>query len=140
MDLLTQLRRDEGVRYEPYQDSLGYMTVGCGHKLLPTDQFVYPLTDGGVNEILVRDVADKIFHLGQYPWFNKLDECRQGALINMAFNLGVYGLLGFPHALSAIASGDWKTAHDQMLDSLWAKEVGPRATRLATQILTGVWQ
>jgi lysozyme len=54
----------------------------------------------------------------------------------MAFNLRER-LLGFHDTLAAILNDDWQRAHDEMLDSLWAKQVGERAQRLAKMILTG---
>ena len=139
MDLITQLRRDEGVRYQPYQDQFGNWTVGCGHKMALTEHYFYPLQDVDVNRILQADIADKQAQLHAFSWFEALDEVRQGALTNMAFNLGVQGLLHFPHMLSCIAAGDWQGAHDQALDSEWATQVGDRAQRLAQQLLTGEW-
>jgi len=73
-------------------------------------------------------------------WFSSLDVPRQGVLINMAFNMGFHGLLGFHDTLSAMAKQDWEAAAVDMENSLWAKEVGDRATRLAEQMRTGVWQ
>jgi len=32
--------------------------------------------------------------------------------------------------LAALRAGDWGTAADEMLDSKWAEQVGPRAVRL----------
>ena len=58
----------------------------------------------------------------------------------MCFNLGIGRLLNFRNFLSALQSGDHKAAAAEMLDSLWAKQVGARAQRLALQIETGTWQ
>ena len=140
MDLIEQLRRDEGVRYTPYPDQFGNQTVGCVHKLVSGDSFIYPLTDPEVNTILNADIADKQDQIAPYAWFANLDSVRCGAITNMAFNVGTHGLLGFPHMISCLAKQDWQGAHDQMLDSVWATQVGDRATRLAIQILTGEWQ
>jgi lysozyme len=140
LNIVEQLRRDEGVRYSPYQDSLGYWTVGCGHKILPTDHFHYPMTDAEVDQQLEYDITDKVNQLRLLPWFNTLDECRQGVIVNMAFNMGVAGLLTFVTTIHLISIGDYNGAHQHMLQSLWAKQVGPRANRLADQLVTGAWQ
>ena len=76
----------------------------------------------------------------QFPWFSALDEVRQGAILNMAYNLGVTGLLHFPHMVSALGKMDWEVSAQEMLSSIWATQVGDRAKRLATQIRTGEWQ
>jgi lysozyme len=43
----------------------------------------------------------------------------------------------FKKALTAIRSGDWQEARDQMLDSRWAKQVPRRAEDLAGVMLLG---
>jgi len=43
----------------------------------------------------------------------------------------------FKKALAAIRSGDWQEAHDQMLDSRWARQVPRRAEDLAKVMLRG---
>ena len=145
--LTAQLRRDEGVRYVPYLDSKQIPTIGIGHKILPTENFSWavPISDGQVNLMFKADMLGKIAGLETVPWFVDLDECRQGALCNMAFNLGVVGLLKFVHMCAAIANKDWVTAHNEALNSEWAQDppvgVGKdRSDRLATQILVGEWQ
>jgi lysozyme len=75
-----------------------------------------------------------------------LDEVRREALINMAFNMGIgsakagTGLLGFRAFLDALKRGAWETAAHEMLNSKWVRQVGPRAHRLAEQILSGARQ
>jgi len=142
MDLNEQLRRDEGVRYLPYKDSLGILTIGVGHRILPTDTFStsVPISDETVNALLDADIAGKQAELVAFPWFMDLDECRQGGITNMAFNIGTHGVLGFPTMIHCLTQQDWRGAHDAALDSLWAKQVGERAIRIATQLLTGIWQ
>jgi lysozyme len=65
------------------------------------------------------------------PEFDSLSESRQQVLIDMAFNMGTHGLLGFQRMLSAIKEGDFDNAAEEMLDSRWASQVGDRAKRLA---------
>jgi lysozyme len=62
----------------------------------------------------------------------------------MVFNMGwldpagTHGLGTFHHTLAAIQAGRWREAHDGLLASAWAHEVGARALRLAIQLLSGV--
>jgi lysozyme len=134
MDILEQLRRDEGVRNKIYTDSLGIPTIGVGRNLRDVG-----LSDTEVNFLLTNDVVRVQEELDSFAWYQGLDEVRKGALTNMAFNLGVAGLLHFPHLLAALAKADWVTAAQEMADSKWAAQVGPRALRLEQQILTGEW-
>ena len=73
------------------------------------------------------------------PWIDKLTPARQAALINMAFNLGIGGLLGFKNTLAAIEQGDYVRAARGMLASKWATQVHGRADELAAQMRTGEW-
>ena len=131
MNLIEQLRRDEGVRYTLYKDSVGIDTFGTG--------FTFPIDDAE-NDFILQHRVDKISTaLAGYDWFRPLDGVRQAVLISMAYNLGMTGLLHFPHFLAALSKQDWANAADEMRNSLWAKQVGARADRLEQQILTGEW-
>lgn len=136
MNLTDQLIRDEGLRLYPYTDTVGKITIGVGRNL----------TDVGISavearQLLANDVQNAIARMEQtLPWSTGLDEVRHAALANMTFNLGIGRLCGFKNFLEALRSGDWKTARNEMLNSHWAEQVGPRAQRLAIQIETGVWQ
>ena len=70
-------------------------------------------------------------------FFNQLDKVRADILVNMAFNLGVNGLLKFKKMLTAIGDGYFELAAKEMLDSKWARQVGDRALELAQQMKTG---
>lgn len=61
---------------------------------------------------------------------------RQRVLVNMAFNLGMTGLLGFKTTLLAMEQGRYEDAA-RMLRSRWAGQVGVRAERLSEMMRTG---
>lgn len=136
MNLIEQLLRDEGLELKPYKDSVGKLTIGIGRNL----------EDDGISReeamaLLANDVQNARNQVEQHlPWAANLDEVRESALVNMAFNMGIGSLLNFRKFLSALEAGDYKAASAEMLDSLWAKQVGPRAQRLALQIELGSWQ
>jgi lysozyme len=60
-------------------------------------------------------------------------------LINMAFNIGVGGLLKFKNTLAHIRSGQYELAATEMLDSNWARQVHGRAKELALQMRHGTF-
>jgi|SRR5579864_9058032 len=131
--LITELQRDEGVRCYPYVDTTGHVTIGVGRNL-STDG----LSDAEVSTLLTNDLVAAIAALNTaLPWWTSLDDVRQRAIINMAFNLGVEKLCGFVHFLAALQAGNWTEAVHQMRNSLWSVQVGARATRLEAMILTG---
>ena len=138
-DITRQLKSDEGFKRTVYQDSLGYWTIGVG-RLVDPSRSDSGLRDSEVEFMLRNDIEDRITALGRVlPWFLELDEARQGVLVNMAFQLGVKGLLGFSTTLQMVAQGHYEDAAVQMLKSKWAAQTPERAKRLAQQMKTGKW-
>lgn len=136
MDLITQLKRDERLRLKPYNDTVGKLTIGYGRNL--EDKGISPAE---ADTLLADDIAEVKAQLDQYiPWARQLDDARYGVLMNMAFNMGIAGLMGFKHTLAMVQAGDYNGAAVAMLQSKWATQVGARATRLSVQMRTGEWQ
>lgn len=79
--------------------------------------------------------------LSGVAWYLELDDVRQVALADITYNLGVHGLLGWPHFLSFMAKKDYPSAVAEIKSNkLWISQVKPaRAGRLETMILTGLW-
>lgn len=135
--LEKELAFEEGNVPYAYQDHLGYWTIGVGFlidkrkggKLYPEEiAFIF---SNRINKI-ASELSAKI------PWFNRLDEVRQRILIQMAYQMGVKGLLGFKNTLAMIAAGQYDRAADGMLQSLWARQTPDRAKRLSEMMRTGV--
>lgn len=135
--LLAELRRDEGVVPHAYQDHLGYWTIGVGR--LIDKRKGGRLSDEEIDYLLANDIARFKAGLDEHlPWWRGLDPVRQRVLVNMAFNLGINGLLGFKNTLAAVKAKRWIDASRGMLASKWADQVGLRAHRLAKMMRTGV--
>jgi len=133
---MTQLRRDEGIRLTPYKDSRGVLSIGCGRNLESVG-----ISAEEAEYLLGNDIYRAISGINKFlPWAATLDDARFGALANMAFNLGIGGLMNFEHFLAAMKDRDWPTAAREMLESKWATQVGLRAHRLSIQVETGIWQ
>ena len=66
--------------------------------------------------------------------FRSLPDRKKQALANMAFQLGVTGLLNFRRMLAAIKDGDWTRARIEALDSKWASQTPARAKEIANMI------
>ena len=74
-----------------------------------------------------------------------LDDVRQAALTDMAYEMGGAGLAGFPHMLIAVRTEDWPTAAAQCLASAGygqspCEGVRLRALRTSRMLATGNWQ
>jgi lysozyme len=125
--LKTLLVRHEAYKQFPYVDITGHMTIGVGRNLsdrgISTNEAYYLLDDD------IIYFSSKLSHF--LDFFDGLDEARQIVLIDMCFNVGVQGLLGFQDMLSALEDGDYDTASEEMMKSKWALQVGERADCLA---------
>ena len=139
--LTAQLRSDEGTKATAYQDHLGFWTIGVG-RLIDSRKPGAGLRPDEIDYLLRNDINDRVQALTKaLPMlFPKLDEARQGVLVNMAFQLGTSGLLGFKSTLALIAAEKYAEAAEQMLKSKWATQTPARAKRLAEQMKTGEWK
>ena len=138
--LTAQLRRDEGTMAAAYQDHMGFWTIGVG-RLIDSRKPGAGLRPDEIDYLLRNDIADRVAALKKaLPWFGALDQARQGALINMAFQLGTEGLLGFSYTLGLVRDGKYAEAAVQMLKSKWAEQTPARARRLSQQMKTGEWK
>ena len=138
-DSYSQLKRDEGEVLHAYQDHLGYWTIGIGI-------LIDKRKGGGLrpeeSEYIFRNRLKLLDAelTARLPWISKLDPARKGVLINMAFQMGVAGLLGFKNTLAMIEAGRYQDAAKAMLQSKWATQTPARAKRLSNQMATGQWQ
>jgi len=135
MNLEEQLKRDEATRNKVYFDSIGIPTIGVGRNLRDVG-----LSDTEIDFLLDNDIKRVRSELSSLDWYRDLDEVRRGAIENMCFNMGLATLLQFTNTIKYLMDKDWQNAHDNMLKSLWARQVGIRAERLTKQILVGEWQ
>ena len=134
-DLVEQLKRHEGCVLYAYEDHLGYLTIGYGR--LIDDRRGGRISEAEASLLLFNDidrVTDAIKN--KLPRFHKHPDIVQNALINMGFQLGVTGLMGFENMLAAIDRRDYEAAADEALDSLWASpsQTPERAKEIAEMI------
>ena len=131
--MIRQLRLHEGERLKPYRCTAGKLTIGVGRNLEDRG-----ITREEASYLLANDIAaEERELLRALPWVANLDEVRQRVLLDMAFNMGVVGLLAFKRTLATIQAGDYQRAAAMMLDSKWAGQVGQRAERLSRMMATG---
>ena len=160
MSLIERIKQNEGFRAEPYLCSRGKVTIGYGTNLeanygyIPSEVIAQAVKDGRLKGRALLEALELVGmewteqeaekrlqeHLDllagvlfsvSIPWAAELCEARRGVLIEMAYQMGLAGLLGFKRFLAAAREGRWADAAREMLDSRWARQTPERAERLA---------
>ena len=130
--LKARLSIEEGRKHSIYTDTTGNVSVGIGRNLTGVG-----VSDDEIDLMFTNDIARTVAFLNaNLPWWGTLDDVRQSVIVDMAFNMGAK-LLQFHQMLAAVQASDWQTAYSQMLNSVWANQVGQRAQNLARIMLTG---
>ena len=126
---------EEGVKYEVYNDHLGYKTFGVGHLCRTTD----PENDMEVGTPVSKERVDECFEVDLYVAINDAEKFCEGmevddnikeCVTHMVFQLGLPRLNKFRNFKQALVDGDIAKAQAEMKDSLWYRQTTNRAERL----------
>jgi lysozyme len=132
---IEQLKAQEGCKLKPYHCSAGALTIGIGRNLDANG-----VTMEEAENMLLNDISKYVDQVNNaLPWAVRLDQPRYYVLVNMAFNMGINGLLTFKNTLAYIENGMYSKAADNMKLSKWYSQVGIRADELIDQMRTGEW-
>lgn len=135
-ELEQRLIEHESAQRFVYKDAGGFFTIGYGRNidersgrgLTPVEQLYLMKND--------LDICYK--ELSPYGWYQTLDTVRQEVLIEMCFNMGLPALLLFKNMIAALTNHDYKNAVNEMLNSVWANQIGKdRLTDMTNRMLTG---
>jgi lysozyme len=131
--MIERLKLHEGYRKDAYKDTVGKLTIGYGWNV--EDCPIYP----EVAELQLRmTLAEIEKNLARtLDFWGNLTQARKEVLLDMCYNLGLKGLLGFKNTLRAIAESRHEDAAAFMLQSKWAEQVGSRAKFLSEKYRKG---
>lgn len=135
MSLIENIKAHEGFRDHIYKDSLGKATIGYGFLVSALSPDELALNNGKA-EPMNKEVAEKILNLKVsklkkrvfqcLPWLADKPQNVQDVLTEMAYQLGLAGLLGFRHTLSCIEAGDYAQAAKNLRASLLYRQTPKR--------------
>lgn len=111
----------EGIKKSVYKDSLGLWTIGVGF-------LVDPSKNAGLSVdecmMILRSRLEKLDkQLSQYNWYTNQDVVRKGVLQELAYNMGVNGLLEFKTFLAFMAARRCSEAALDLKTTKWASQV-----------------
>ena len=114
MNLIEHIKEEEGFRGYPYDDTLGFPTIGYGTKLPLTEHeslLILEYRLASMQKELIKNLPD--FSAQAEVW---------DVLYGMTYQMGVRGVLNFKKMIVALRARDYREAARQMLDSKWAKQ------------------
>lgn len=123
--LIKSIKQHEGFIDHVYQDQLGIDTLGYGTKMPITEQEATILLQYRL-DAMISDLVSK------EPYYNELPQQIADVVAEMAYQLGVNGVLNFKKMWSALKNKNYKEASIQMLNSKWATQTPERAKELAS--------
>tara|TARA_R100000808_G_scaffold4607_1_gene14804 strand:- start:613 stop:1017 length:405 start_codon:yes stop_codon:yes gene_type:complete len=127
VSLIENIKESEGYRSKVYKCTEGYDTIGYGFAIKDLE-----LDEDICDMILERKVAKLVERIeNNLPYLPSLPKEVQDVLIEMAYQMGVSGLLKFKKTLMYVETKDYKDASVEMLDSRWAKQTPNRAKKLS---------
>ena len=142
------IKNHEGFRETVYRCKAGRRTIGYGYNLdanplqLESSEIAHYCKSGITEaeaEKLLNDMIAKCTHelTVKLGCFTALSDNRKAALVDMTYNLGIDGFMGFKATIAHLTRQEWTQAAASMLASRWAAQVGGRARDLAGIVVTG---
>lgn len=131
-----EILQEIGVSYAVALKEGAPWTVGYGftENITPDSRMVLQVAERKLDEKIIEEDAKLASVLSWYK--DEATFVTKTILINMAFNMGIKGLLGFRNTLEFIKSKKYSNAAANMRQSLWAKQVPSRASELARRMET----
>ena len=132
-EIKKRIKEHEGFRDTVYSDSLGFATIGYGHLVLPSDNFVKGTT---YPKEMLEEVFDNDFKIAHDSANELLADIEhnhivKGVIIEMCFQLGKPRVMKFKKMWEALKNNDLETASKEMIDSNWHKQTTKRCESLA---------
>jgi len=120
--LIESLTRHEGRVNKLYLDSKGNLTGGIGHYFKVGSY----LPDEVVDILFKTDVATAVskFNKIDINLRKKLNAERRRVIVEMIFNMGLHGVLGFEEMWICIGNDDFDGASREIMESKYALDVG----------------
>ncbi len=128
-----RIKEHEGFRQNVYLDTLGNETVGVGHKVIKGEKI--PTSIEGLLNLYDKDFDKALNNAKSIIDEDSISPEAFGVLVEMNFQMGKKGTLGFKKMLDALKDRNYKLAAEELLDSKFAKQTPNRANTLAEVLM-----
>lgn len=143
IELINELKREEGFRDRVYQCSEGVDTIGYGFnvKYLSKDEldlnggFIEPMSEEVATKILESKVSKLIKSVDEvYSWIDNLPEVVKIGIYDMIYQLGIKGFGSFVNTQKYLKLLDYPKVIENIKNSKWAKQTPRRANNLIKRL------
>ena len=143
LELINELKREEGFRDRVYQCSEGVDTIGYGfnvayltkYELALNGGFIEPMREEIATKILESKVSKLIKSVDEvYSWIDNLPEVVKIGLYDMIYQLGIKGFGSFVNTQKYLKALDYPKAIENIKNSKWAKQTPRRANNLIKRL------
>ena len=135
--LKKRIKKNEGFSPKPYKDQLGFLTIGFGHFVLPSEQHLLKkkLSKKELENIFFSDfnIALRDFNTLLKPFVSNIKDSE--LLIEMVFQIGISGVIKFKKLLYHMNKGNRHLVSFEMMNSLWYTQTPKRVKNLITTFL-----
>lgn len=136
MKIKEIIKEHEGFRDQVYIDTLGFRTIGYGHKVTDEDNFKDNET---YDQEFLEEIFDQDFSQARSAALRLLKhldlaEDAVDVITSMVFQLGETGVSKFKNMFAALEIPDYSEAAEQMLDSKWHMQTPARCQELANMM------
>jgi len=139
MNLVEQIKKDEGFRRFAYKCPAGKLTIGYGRNIDENGGKGITRQEGWV--LLSGDLADcesdlpNVIHAEA---LQAMGQVRRNVLMGMRYNLGPAGFRSFQRMIAAVNRKQWSIAANEIIDSKAAGQNPARYYRFAEEMRLGV--
>ena len=130
LKLCIRIQKNEGFSNKPYKDQLGHYTIGYGHLIRETENFLFtkPQSRSFFNKLFLKDFNKSINDFKRYYNAKKTPNNVQEVIVEMIFQLGIKNVLKFNKFNKHIKNNQFYMAALEMIDSRWYKQTPTRTT------------
>ena len=129
-DLIESIKQHEGFRSKVYDDSLGIPTIGYGFAIkdLELEEDICDMILERKLSILKERIEKK------FQWYRYMPQEIKDVVVEMCYQLGVYGFSRFKKTIAYIQNKQWEEASVEMLDNRWAEQTPGRAREMSNRV------
>ncbi len=130
------IKEEGGIILNPYQDHLGYWTIGAGHLIRDDEkeELMKPISQERAIEIFMKDFNIALKDMETFTMDMDIDENAKECVAHMVFQLGLPRLQKFVKFKECLKNKDYAGAMVEMKDSRWYNQTTNRANRIIAKM------